>query len=385
MGGLVPADLIDLDANASTRPLPEVVEAMTTWLRGPGGNASSVHRAGQAARFAIEQARREVASLAGSTPESVVFTANGTEAIHLALCGTMPDPRRDAVIISTVDHPAVLSAAEVLEAGGRRVIRVGVDGDGRLDRQAYEAALGEAVGLVSLTHVNAETGVIEDVVALTAMAHRAGAAVHVDAVQSAGKLPIDCRAWGADLVSISGHKFHGPQGIAALIVREGLALAPLIAGGGQERGMRGGTENVAAIIGMGVAARAARAWQSHDNGSVGALRDRLEAGLQRVVAGLEILAARAPRADNTSLVLLPEGTAEAFLMVMSERGVCASGGSACASGSLEPSHVLTAMGLAPATARRAVRFSLSRLTTADQIDRALDLVEQAWVRRRPRS
>lgn len=371
--------MIDLDANASTRPLPEVAEAMAAWLRAPGGNASSVHRAGQAARFAVEQARREVAALVNTEPDWVVFTASGTESINLALRGAAIDEQRKTVVVTTVDHPAVLGAAAALEASGRRVIRVRVDGDGRLDRAAYDSALGERAGLVSLTHVNAETGVIEDIAELTSSAHRAGALVHVDAVQSAGKLAVDVRAWDADLVSLSGHKFHGPQGSAALIVREGVALAPLVAGGGQERGLRCGTENVAAIIGMGVAARAARDWLEQHDETVRTLRDRLETGLERFMPGLRVLGRQGPRVDNTSLAVLPDVTAETFLMVLSERGVCASGGSACASGSLEPSHVLTAMGVDPTVARRAVRFSLSRLTTARDIDRTLQIIEQSWM------
>ncbi|MCC7291460.1 MAG: cysteine desulfurase [Phycisphaerales bacterium] len=402
MGSTLCEPMIYLDNNATTRPLDAVVEAMLPWLREGYGNPSSTHRLGQEARFAVEKARRQVADLLGAAPRQIIFTGGGSESISLALRGSLAArsdfssrgglalrgsvatnggpaeaSSRPRMVTTNAEHAAVLAATQTLEQDGVEVRRVRVDANGRLDVAEYAASLEDGATLVSLTHVNTETGVVEDVVESARIARRRRALVHVDAVQSVGKLPAGELCSVADLVSIAAHKFHGPKGVGALFVADGIRLRPLVAGGGQERDLRGGTENVAGIVGMGVAAEAAREALSEAPARMAALRDRLESGLAALGGGERVVAAAAPRVCNTATVLFPGVVAETLLIMLSESGLCASSGSACASGSVEPSHVLLAMGLSPSEARSAVRFSLSRFTTDAEIARTVEAVAAA--------
>lgn len=375
--------MIYLDNNATTRPLDEVAQAMLPWLDEGYGNPSSTHRLGQEARFAVEKARRQVAELLGVSPRQIIFTSGGSESISLALRGGFP--AKGSLVTTTAEHAAVLAAAQELERDGVEVRRIPVNADGKLNVAELAASLDDSAALVSLTHVSSETGVVEDVGDLTKLAKKHGALVHVDAVQSVGKLPIAGICEQADLVSIAAHKFHGPKGVGALFVADGVRLRPLVAGGGQERDLRGGTENVAGIVGMGLAAEAARRALSEEPARMSALRDRLESGLLALGGSERVLAAAAPRVCNTATVLFPGVVAETLLIMLSELGIYASSGSACASGSVEPSHVLLAMGVSPSEARSAVRFSLSRFTTEVEIERTVEAVAAAVRRLRGRS
>jgi len=365
-------DLIYLDNNATTQPLPEVVEAMARVERAGYANPSSVHRFGQAARHAIDEARTHVAELLGAVPREIVFTGGGTESINLAIRGTLagsPDRRR--IVTTTVEHTAVLRLVEQLEREGYAVDRVGVDGDGRIDVEEWSTRITPDTAIASLQHVNNETGVITDVAKLAEIASRRGVPVHVDAAQSAGKLAIAVKDWPVSLVSIAAHQFHGPKGVGALYVRRRTRLQPLIWGGAHERSLRAGTENVAGIVGMGIAAAAARSDASAVAEAVGSMRDELEEGILRQTPFARVNGARAPRIFNTSNISFEGLEAEAILLLLSEAGICASSGAACASGSLEPSHVLLAMGAAHAAAHGAVRWSLSRFNRPDDIARVV--------------
>lgn len=384
------SDLIYLDNNATTRPLDEVASAMRACLADGYANPSSVHRLGQRARHAVETARSQVAHLIGAAPGEIVFTSGGTESINLALAGTLARvPIARPVAIGAADHQAVLAVARHAARQGRPVATFPVDESGRISEAAFAQILDGAPGLaqglnlgvaqgppalVSLTAANNETGVICDIATLARLAHARGACVHVDAVQAVGRVAIDVRAWGADLVSLSAHKFHGPKGVGALYVRDRSSLAPLMLGGPQEGLRRGGTENTPGIVGMGVAARLAATDGAAAVERVAALRDRLERELCHRLPGVAVVACEVPRLCNTSCLIFEGVSAEKLLLALSEAGVCASSGSACSSGSLEPSHVLKAMGFDEPQARSAVRFSLSRFTTPGEIDRAMDLL-----------
>ncbi|HNQ21558.1 MAG TPA: aminotransferase class V-fold PLP-dependent enzyme [Phycisphaerae bacterium] len=365
-------DWIYLDNNATTEPLPEVIAAVAEALREHYANPSSVHRFGQGVRHRVECAREQVAALLGAQAKEIVFTSGGTESINLALRGLLSmHPERRHVVASAVEHSAVLRVMESLERHGYCVHRVGVDADGRLDEAEFNARLSDQTALISLIHANNETGVIFDVERLSRLAVACGAAVHVDAVQSAGKLPLDVSRWAAHCVSISAHKFHGPKGVGALYVRRRTRLEPLIVGGRQERELRAGTEPVADIIGMGVAADVVRTTMPEMAARVSALRDRLEAGVLRSVPGARVHGVAAPRLCNTSNVGFAGLAAEGILILLSEAGTCASSAAACSSGALEPSHVLKAMHVDPRSAHGAIRFSLSRFNTDAQIDRVV--------------
>lgn len=368
-------DWIYLDNNATTRPLPEVVDAMSEVLRGTYANPSSYHQFGKEARHRVEVARQQVARLFGSSPKEVIFTSGGTESINLAMRGLLATrPERRHVVTTAVEHSAVLRVAELLAEEGYQVDYVCVDHEGRLDAEEFKAALRDDTALVSLMHANNETGVIYDVPRLCQLALERGALVHVDAVQTAGKLPLNATEWGAHAVSVAAHKFHGPKGVGALYLRRRTRLTPQIVGGGQERELRGGTEAVAEIVGMGVAAEAALRDHEEVTRRVGELRDRLEAGILARIPFAHVFGAGAPRLYNTSNIGFEGLEAEAILILLSEAGICASSGSACSSGSLEPSHVLKAMGIEDRIAHGAIRFSLSRFTTVDEVDRVLEIL-----------
>jgi len=367
--------LIYFDNNATTRPLPEVVEAMLPFLSDSYANPSSVHLFGQSARHSVETAREQVANLICASQKEVLFTSGGTEAINLAIRGCLamrPDRRR--FVTTAVEHSAVLRLAETLEKEGYEVEYVGVDGDGRLDEAQWEAALTEDTAMASLIYANNETGVLFDVPRLAAVAAERNIPVHVDAVQAAGKMPINVADWPVQLMSLSAHKFHGPKGAGALYVRRRTRLGPLVVGGSQERNLRGGTENVAGIVGMGCAAECAVRDIVDSARRVGALRDRLESELTAQVPDAQIIGATAERIFNTSNIAFGGLGAEAILILFSDAGICASSGSACSSGSLEPSHVLKAMGIDPVVAQGAIRFSLSKLNTDEDITRAVEII-----------
>jgi len=364
--------MIYLDNNATTQPLPEVVEAMLPFLRAEYANPSSVHQFGQSVRHRVEQAREKVAALIGASAREIVFTSGGTESINLAIRGALAAaPTRQRVVTTAVEHSAVLRVMEQLERDGYGVNRVGVDAEGRLDLAEWSAKLTSDTALASLQHANNETGVVLDVERAVAIAEERGVPVHLDAVQSAGKLPVDVATLPVRLLSLSAHKLHGPKGVGALFVRRRTRIEPLIVGGGQERGLRGGTENVPGVVGMGVAAEAARRDRERIATDVGVLRDALEAGLLAAVPDARVNGGGAPRIHNTTNIAFEGLQAEAILIVLSEAGICVSSGAACSSGSLEPSHVLKAMGVAERFAHGSIRFSLSRFNTKVEVDRAV--------------
>jgi cysteine desulfurase len=378
-----------MDANATTPVLPEVQRAMEPFWQEQFGNASSIHQRGQHARAAVDHARESVARLLGCRAAEVVFTSGGTESDNMALFGLLaPD---DHLIVSSVEHHAVLHAAQELAERGVQVTFLPCTPQGVVEVSALEAALRPNTKLVSIMLANNETGVLQPVRELADAAHAAGALFHTDAIQAAGKLPLDVKQMGCDLLSLSGHKMYAPQGTGALFVRRNVRLKSMFFGGMHERGRRPGTENVAGIVGLGCAAELARAWlvaSGPDSpASLAALRDRLEQGILAAVEQAGVNGGRTngetvPRVDNTSNLFFDRVEAEALVIALDLKGLAVSGGSACQSGATEPSHVLRAMGLSEARARASVRFSLSRLTTADEVDAALQIVPAAVARLR---
>ena len=361
---------IYLDYNATTPPLPEAIDAMTAALTTDFGNASSVHAFGQRAKAIVDDARGAVASLIDADPSEIVFTGSGTEADNLALRGAVealaPSGRRH-IVTTGIEHEAVLNTCRALEKQGWRLTVLGAGTDGILAADSLRAAITRETALVSVMHANNETGVIQPVASLAAIAREHGAVFHTDAVQSAGKIPVSTRQLGVDLLSISAHKFGGPKGAGALWVRRGVRLVATMTGGRQERSRRAGTENVPAIAGMGAAARVARVHL--DAGAlVAARRDRLESGILAAVPGTTVNGDRDRRVPNTTNVSFDGIEAESLLIALDLEGVAVSTGSACSSGTLEPSHVLKAMGLPNARTRNALRFSLGARTTDAEVD-----------------
>jgi cysteine desulfurase len=364
------------DWNATAPLRPQARAAMLAALDA-AGNPSSVHAEGRAARRLIETARESVAALVGAEPRNVVFTSGGTEANVLALApvsaaGAAP---RDRLLVSAVEHPSVL-------AGGRfpaaAIEQVPVTGDGRLDLAALErrlAALGGHV-LASLMLANNETGVVQPVSEVARLVHAAGGRLHVDAVQGAGRIPCDINALGADLLTVSGHKIGAPKGVGALVRRDGAEPMPLMRGGGQEQGMRAGTENVPGIAGFGAAAAAARTALAAEGARSAALRDRLEAGLKAATPEVVIFGAAVERLPNTTLFAVPGMKAETAVIAFDLEGIAVSSGAACSSGRVQPSHVLAAMGVAAELAGAAVRVSLGPTTAESDIECFI----QAWIR-----
>lgn len=379
---------IYLDNNATTQPLPEVVEAMLPYLRDQYANPSSLHRLGQSVRHAVEVAREQVAALIHAAPREIIFTSGGTESINLAIRGAIAmRPERKEIVTTAVEHSAVLKVMEQLEREGYTVHYVGVDGEGRIHEAAWKERLTDGVALASFMHANNETGVMFDVLKLAAAAKERGILVHVDAVQSIGKVPVDVTLWPVHLVSMAAHKFHGPKGVGALWVQRRTRIAPMILGGAQERELRGGTENVAGIVGMGVAADKARndveasdqevgepragkspVKAAHIAGEVRALRDSLERGILSSIPIARVNGGGAERLYNTTNISFEGLATEAILILLSEAGICVSSGAACSSGSVEPSHVLKAMGLSDARRHGTIRFSLSKFNTQEEID-----------------
>lgn len=373
--------MIYLDNNATTRVCDEAIAAMEPFWWRDFANPSSQHAMGQAARLAVERAREQVAGLIHARPSEIVFTSGGTEADNLAILGVLrANPARRHVVVSAVEHAAVHDLARRLAVEGLRVTFVPVDGEGRLDIAALEAAVCDETAVVSLMHANNETGVVFPIAAAADVVHARGAVLHADAVQSAGRLAIDARSIGADLLTLSSHKMHGPKGAGALYVHGGTRIAAVAAGGHQERDLRPGTENVPAIAGFGAAAEVAGARLAVDAARMAALRDGFERDVVSRVRGAVVLSAGAPRLCNTTSIAFEGLPAEALLIGLSQRGVCASNGSACASGAMEPSHVLAAMGVPPALADGAVRFSLSRETTREELREAVEALSAVVAR-----
>ena len=370
-----------MDANATTPLLPEVLDAMRPFWIEEFGNASSIHQRGQRARAAVDRARESVAALVNCRAAEIVFTSGGTESDNLALFGTLAPG--DHLITTRIEHHAVLNAAESLASRGIEVTFLPCTPQGVVEPSALESALRPNTRLVSVMLANNETGVIQPIRELADRAHAAGTLFHTDAIQAAGKLPLDVKALGCDLLSISGHKMYAPQGTGALFVRRNVRLQPLFFGGRHERGRRPGTENVAGVVGLGKAAELARKWLADDKqNSLTALRDRLEQSLLAQIEESGINGAGVARVANTSNFYFDHVEAEALVIALDLKGLAISGGSACQSGATEPSHVLIAMGLSEARARASIRLSLSRMTTADEIDCALDLIPAAVSRLR---
>ncbi len=365
--------MIYLDHNATTPLDARVLEVMLPFLNGPYANPSSQHRPGRAARDAVEAARAQVAALVGADPGEVTFTSGGTEANNFAIKGIAAAAKRGRLLYSGVEHPCVLEPMRALAAQGWKVETIAVDGEGRVDAAAYARQLtGGDVRLVSCMVANNETGVIQDVAALATQARKAGApgttVFHADAVQAAGKIPLSFPDSGAHLMSLSSHKIYGPKGAGALIADRGVALEPLLHGGGQEKNLRGGTENVAAIVGFGVAAELALAELDLRRERAQRLRDRLQARLAGL-PGLTLFGARAPRVPNTLQFAVAGVHSATLLGLLDKQGFAVSSGSACASGTDEPSHVLLAMGVPAELALCAIRVSLGKDNTEDDVDR----------------
>lgn len=374
----IPFPIIYLDNNATTRPSEGVIAAMERALREHWHNPSSVHRAGQAARREVELARQSVADLIGVKAREVTFTSGGTESIDLAVRGVLA-AGQGALVTTRMEHAAVRDIAEDLEKSGRPVRWLRISRDGVVDLQDLAPALAEKPALVSVQWANNETGVVQPVAEIAAACRGAGVLFHCDATQWVGKEPVAAPV--GDLLTCSPHKFHGPKGVGVLWARTGVRLRPRLLGT-QELGRRGGTENVPGIVGAGAAAAEALAWLAEPSRrqELARLRDAFEAGVVAGAPGAVVNGAGAPRLWNTSNIGFPRLEAEGLLMLLSEQGVCASAGAACSSGSLDPSPVLLAMGVEEAVAHGSVRFSLSRETTPEEVDRAVGVVV-ACVRR----
>ncbi|MBI2512352.1 MAG: aminotransferase class V-fold PLP-dependent enzyme [Opitutae bacterium] len=369
--------MIYSDYNATAPLRPEVFAAMKPFLTERWGNPSSSYSFGSQLKSEIEAARRSVAKLVNANASEVVFTGSATEADNTALnAALIAQPEKRHLITSAVEHSAVLNHCHFLESQGVRVTRLSVDRDGLLELGRLEAALTDDTALVSLMWANNETGVIFPVAEVAALCRARGVPFHCDAVQAAGKLPIDLKAVPIDYLSLSAHKLGGPKGVGALVVRKGAPFAPSLHGGHQEKGRRGGTENVAGIVGFGCAAELAAKELPGYAAHIQPLRDRLETELLQSVAGAERNGHATLRLPNTSSLTFPGIESEALLLLLDQAGVCASAGSACLADSDEPSHVVRAMKPESAAARQMARFSLGRETPSDDIDQAIEAVEK---------
>jgi cysteine desulfurase len=380
-----------LDNNATTPVLPEVLASMQTYFGEHFGNASSIHHHGQETRAAVERARESVAALVGCRASEIVFTSGGTEGDNLAIFGLVQagliqsglSQAGQHVITSTIEHHAVLNACKQLEASGCEVTYIPVDGRCQVDPDDVRRALRPNTRLITIMMANNETGVLQPVEEIGKVAADADVYFHTDAVQAAGKVAIDVRRIGCDLLSISGHKMHAPQGVGALYVRKGTILRPLFYGGSHERSRRAGTENVPGIVALGKAAELAQqAFARGDLERVSALRDRLEQTILREVEATGVNGQGAPRVPNTTSIYFDYIEGEALVIALDLKGLAVSTGAACSSGAIEPSHVLTAMGLPPERARGSLRFSLGKQNTADDVQFALSLVPATVARLR---
>ena len=365
---------IYLDHNATTPPSEAVIEQMTSTLREEFGNPSSVHHFGQRAKAIIDGARSAVAALIGADPGDVVFTGGGTESDNLAIRGiaeALEPSGRKHLIATAIEHEAVLNTLKALARRGWKTTLLPVDESGIVSPDALRSAITDDTALVSVMHANNEIGTVQPIAELAAIARERRAVFHSDAVQSAGKIPIDVKALGVDLLSISAHKFYGPKGVGAMWIRRGVRLQAPLTGGKQERSRRAGTENVAGIAGMGVAAREAIAKMDSEATRLAALRDRLEDGILRIVSGTALNGVRSPRVPNTTNISFDRTEAESLLIALDLEGIAVSTGSACSSGTLEPSHVLKAMGFPSHRTQNSLRFSLGAANTDADIDRVI--------------
>jgi cysteine desulfurase len=371
------------DYNATTPLAPGVGDIVAAVARDAFGNPSSVHHFGQQAKAVLDEARSSVARLIGGEAAEIVFTSGGTEADNLAIRGAaeaLEATGRRHLVASAIEHEAVLNTLKALARRGWRTTLVPVDRSGIVSPARVREALADDTALVSVMHANNEIGTIQPVAEIAAVAHERGALVHTDAVQSVGKIPVDARALGVDLLALSAHKFNGPKGVGALWVKRGTRMQPILTGGRHERSRRAGTENVPGIAGMGVAARLAASKMMAEAARVSALRDRLENAVLRTIPGTAVNGSREARVPNTTNISFDRVEAESLLIALDLEGVAVSTGSACSSGTLEPSHVLRAMGLPAHRTQNSLRFSLGLFSTEEEVDRLVavlpDLVEK---------
>ena len=370
-------DRIYLDHNATTPVHPLVVDAMTDVLREEFGNASSVHHFGQRAKAVLDRARSAVAALIGADPSEVVFTSGGTESDNFAIRGVAEALERTGrrhLIASAIEHEAVLNTLKALARRGWATTLLPVGETGIVSPDALREAVTDETALVSVMHANNEIGTIQPIAELARIAHERGALFHTDAVQSAGKIPVDVKALGIDLLSVSAHKFYGPKGVGALWIRRGVRLLPILTGGKHERSRRAGTENVAGIAGMGVAAMLVQDKMDNEAARLAPLRDGLEEGILAAVSGTSVNGARVPRVSNTTNISFDRVEAESLLIALDLEGIAVSTGSACSSGTLEPSHVLKAMGLPVHRTQNSIRFSLGAGSSQADVDRTVAIV-----------
>ncbi|HVT89557.1 MAG TPA: aminotransferase class V-fold PLP-dependent enzyme [Tepidisphaeraceae bacterium] len=367
-------DVVYLDNNATTRPAPQVAALMMKYLTDAYGNPSSPHRLGQESRKAIDEARSQLAGLVNCDDKELIFTGGGTEATNTAIRGLLATRApRERIVISAVEHAATFELCRALAKDGYEVVEIPADIEGKLDLDRLKNALNDQTALASIMWANNETGVLFPVELIADICKQARVPFHCDATQAVGKIKTDFRGSGISLATVAAHKFHGPKGIGAIYLRRGTRLTPWNIGGPQEMGRRGGTENVPGIVGMGLAAELAReALPQMDR--VSQLRDRLEREVLERISDTQVIGRRDLRLPNTTNIGFSRLEAEAILLLLSEKGVCASAGAACSSGSLEPSRILQAMGVDSRLAHGAIRFSLSRYTTDAEIDRALEVL-----------
>ena len=362
-------NVIYVDNNATTKVAPEVFEAMLPYFKEDYGNPSSMHTFGGKVDRNIKEARTSVASLLGAAPEEIVFTSSGTESDNTAIWAAIQsNPDKKHIITSRVEHPAVKNLFEYLSKNGYRVTFIPVDSKGRLDMDYLYENLTDNTAIVTIMWANNESGVIFPIEKISQIVKERGAVFHTDAVQAVGKIPIDLNKIDVDMLSLSGHKLHGPKGIGALYVRKGTKFSPFLIGGHQESGRRGGTENVASSVGLGKASELAADYMEEENTRVKQLRNKLESEMQKQIPNTIINGDRENRLPNTTNVSFEYVEGESILLMMDELGICASSGSACTSGSLEPSHVLRAMGVPFTAAHGSIRFSLSIYNTEEEID-----------------
>ena len=375
--------VIYFDNNATTRIAPEVFEAMVPYLTDYYGNPSSIHHFGGQVMEKVDEAKANLAALLGADPANVIFTSCGTESDNAAIFSALLNcPKRKKIVVSKVEHPAVLSLAKELERRGNKVSQIPVDSNGVLDMNAARELIDDETAVVSVMWANNETGNIQDVETLAEIAHKNGALFHTDAVQAVGKIPIDLKNSAIDMLSLSGHKLHGPKGIGALYVKRGVRFSPYIIGGHQENGRRAGTENVASIIGLGKAAELALQNIEKENTFVASLRDKLEKTILETIPRVRVNGDIAHRLPNTTNISFEYIEGESILMLLDMFGICASSGSACTTGSLEPSHVLRAMGIPYTCAHGAIRFSFSRYNTMEEVDFVLEKLSPVIARLR---
>lgn len=368
--------MIYLDNNATTKTDTVVFRAMEPFFSGDYGNPSSFHGFGQKARHAVDQARMQTAKLLNARHErEIVFTGSGTESNNTALCSALKtNPSKKRIVTTAVEHSSIRNLCKALGREGKEIVSIGVSKSGALYWEEFEAALTEKVAVVSVMWANNETGVLFPIERIAQKVKERGILFHVDAVQAAGKIKIDCSKIPIDFLSLSAHKFHGPKGVGALFVREGIPFEPLVFGGGQELGRRSGTENVPGIVGFGEAAEIALQTLELERPRIARLRDRLEEELLRLIPESFVNGKNESRIPNTTNMTIPGIEAETFLIRLSETGVAASSGSACSTGALEPSHVLQAMGHSRGLAMSSIRLSLSRYTTEHEINEAANII-----------